>query len=54
MKTTTLLASTLAALGLMIVPATAENASTKEKPAAESAAAQNTATVYVVNVKGKG
>lgn len=54
MKTTTLLASSVAALGLMILPATADNATTKDKPAAESAVSQNTATVYIINVKGKG
>lgn len=53
MKTTTLLASAVAALGLMIVPVSAADAATKEKPAAE-AAAENTVTVYIVNVKGKG
>ncbi|MFK7909038.1 MAG: hypothetical protein AB8F34_00390 [Akkermansiaceae bacterium] len=53
MKTTTILASALAALGFTVLPVLANDATTKEKPAAE-AAAENTATVYVVNVKGKG
>jgi hypothetical protein len=53
MKTTILLTTALAAFGLTVLPVHANDAATKEKPAAE-AAAENTATVYIVNVKGKG
>ncbi len=53
MKTTTLLTTALAAFGLSVLPGQANDAATKTKPAAE-APAQNTATVYIVNVKGKG
>lgn len=56
MKTTILLTTALAAFGFTVLPARADDAATKDKPAAseEAAAAENTATVYIVNVKGKG
>ena len=53
MKTTTILASALAALGFTVLPVMANDADTKEKPAAE-AAAENTTTVYIVKFKGRG
>ena len=53
MKTTTILATALAALGFTLMPVVANDAATKEKPAAE-AAAENTTTVYIVKFKGKG
>lgn len=53
MKTTILLATALAAFGFTVLPVQANDAATKEKSATE-AAAENTATVYVINVKGKG
>ncbi len=53
MKSTILLTTALAAFGLTVLPIQAADAATNANPAAE-AAAQNTATVYVVNVKGKG
>lgn len=56
MKNTILLTAALAVFGLTALPVQADNAATQEKPAVakDAAAAQNTATVYVVNVKGKG
>lgn len=53
MKTTILLTTALAAFGFTVLPIQAADAETKEKPAAE-AAAEKTATVYVVKFKGKG
>lgn len=53
MKTTTLLATALGALGFTVLPVIANDAATKEAPAAE-APAENTTTVYIVKFKGKG
>ena len=53
MKTTTRLATALAAFGLAILPAQADEVVTKEKAASEATAA-NTTTVYIVNFKGAG
>ena len=53
MKTTILLTTALAVIGLSVSPGHANVAEVNNNNAAE-APAQNTATVYVVNVKGKG
>lgn len=54
MKTTILLTTALAAFGLSVLPGQANVAEVIINNDAAEAPVQNTATVYVVNVKGKG
>ena len=54
MKTTILLTTALAAFGLSVFPGQANVAEVIINNDAAEAPVQNTATVYVVNVKGKG
>ena len=54
MKTTILLTTALAAFGLSVLPGQANVAEVIINNDAAEAPVQNTATVYVVNVKGRG